>query len=87
MCRTQFFETFECLENLLITNELHLNSEFSLPNITFNPLTFRFQFKYSSKAAIYTLLNISTEPQCFVLRFPMLFQKLHAENFSKLLSF
>ena len=39
------------------------------------------------QAVIYTLLNISAELRCLYFRFPLLFQKLHAEKFSKLLSF
>ena len=58
MRRTQFFEKFVYSDNILITNDLFLNLPFLPSNILKNPLSFKFLFKNSSKARIYTLLNI-----------------------------
>ncbi len=86
-CWTQIFETSEYSDNLLTINMLQPKLLLSPLNVTQNPLTFKFLFRHSSKAAIYTLLNILSEVHSLFLRFPMFFQKLYAENFSKLLSF
>ncbi len=86
-CQTQFFDKSECFSNMLTINILQLNSSFPPSNVLKNPLIFRFLSVHSSKATNYTLLNILTGLRCLFLRSPVLFQKLYAENFSKLLSF
>ena len=83
----QFFENFEYSDNLLIINILQSNPSFSLPNTLPNSLTFKFLFRHTFETGIYTLLNILSEAHSLFLRFPMFFQKLYAEKFSKLLSF
>ena len=86
-CRTQFFGDFGCFDNSLITNILQLKLPFTLPNATQNPHNFQFLFRHTFQTTNYTLLNISTELHCLFSRFLMPFQKIYAENFSKLLSF
>ena len=44
---------------------------FSLSNTASKLLIFEFLFRHSSKAADYTLLNISAEANCFFLSFPL----------------
>ena len=73
MCRTQFFEYFEWLDNLLIINILYSNSLSPSPNTTLEPLTFKFLFRRFSKKANYTFLNIPTDVNCFFLYFPVSF--------------
>ena len=85
--RTQFFDNFECFDNKLIINILQAYLSFLPQNTVSNPLTFKFLFRHTFKIANYTLLNILSEAHSLFLRFPMFFQKLYAENFSKLLSF
>ena len=85
-CWTQFFEFSEYFINLLIINELYIKPPFSPSNTARNLLTFRFLFRHTSKTVNYTLLNISAEANCLFYRFPVLFQKIYAENFSNLLS-
>ena len=84
---TQFFEDFLYSDNLLIISLLQQIPPFCHSNATSNPLVFRFLFRCFFKAMNYTLLNISTEVHSLFLRCQVPFQKLHAENFSKLLSF
>ena len=86
-CRTQFFDKSEYSNKSLIINILQTNLPLLLPNAARTPPTFKFLFRYISKTDNYTLLNILTELRCLLLRSPVLFQKLYAENFSKLLSF
>ena len=82
----QLFETYENFSNLLIISILQINLPLLLSNTTQNPPTFKFLFRHTSKTAIYTFLNISTELHCLFPHFLMLFQKIYAENFSNLLS-
>ncbi len=85
--QTQFFENFMRSDNLLIINVLQHNPLFPPLNVTKNPLTFKFLFRHTIQTINYTLLNISVELCCLHFCSPVLFQKIYAENFSKVLSF
>ncbi len=73
LCRTQFFEHFGYSDNLLITNVLRLGTSFLPQNTTQIPFTFKFLFGHTFQADNYIFLNISTEANCFFLRFPLFF--------------
>ena len=72
-CRLQFFEHFGYSNNLLITNILRLNMPFLSSKNLKNSLTFKFLFGHTFQADNYIFLNISTETNCFFLRFPLFF--------------
>ncbi len=71
--RMQFFENFECFDNLLIINSLYLNIPFPPSDVLKNSLDFEFLFRRTSKAEIYILFNISIEAHCAFFRFPVFF--------------
>ena len=85
--QTQFFEHFVYSGNRLTLNVLCITLSFLSPKVIKNPFNFQFLFRRTSKTVNYTLLNISAELRRLFFRFPVPFQKLCAENFSKLLSF
>lgn len=51
-CWTQFFDIFDCSNNMLIINVLYKNLLFFPSNITLKSLTFKFLFRHFSKAII-----------------------------------
>ncbi len=71
--RTQFFDRFECSDNLLTINVLQVNLSFLSRNVTLESLSFKFLFRHTYKTGIYTLLHILTGANCLYFRFLLFF--------------